>query len=173
MYCKNCGKLFEQGSICPYCGTNHQSEASAPGRNVKTVENFNLITAYTSLFKKYAKFDGRSRRSEYFLASIANCLVMVLYCVLLFFVCVGVESVNASAGAKLLGAGFGIFLLYALIMIIPGLAMTVRRLHDTGKSGGYIFVNLIPLVGGLIFFVFTLLDSEPGNNQYGPNPKGE
>lgn len=45
MYCKNCGKLFEQGSICPYCGTNHQSEAPAPGRNVKTVENFNLITA--------------------------------------------------------------------------------------------------------------------------------
>lgn len=64
-----------------------------------------------------------------------------------------------------------VMIIYVLIVFIPSLAVTVRRLHDTGKSGWYILLNLIPYVGGLIIFIFTVMDSEPGENKWGPNPK--
>jgi len=68
--------------------------------------------------------------------------------------------------------GFGvIYLLYALAVIIPGLAVTVRRLHDIGKSGWMILISLIPIIGGIWLLILTVTDGEPGENQYGPNPK--
>jgi len=68
--------------------------------------------------------------------------------------------------------GYGLYVSYALAIAVPSWALTVRRLHDVGKSGWWIFINLIPLVGGIWFFVLTVLDSKPGDNQYGPSPKG-
>ena len=62
--------------------------------------------------------------------------------------------------------------LYSFVIIIPSLSIIVRRLHDTGKSGWMILLGLIPFAGVIIIFVFMLLDSQPGTNQYGPNPKG-
>lgn len=59
-----------------------------------------------------------------------------------------------------------------MAVFIPSLAVGVRRLHDTGKSGWFLLIGLIPLVGGIILFVFTVQDSAAGDNQYGPNPKG-
>lgn len=61
--------------------------------------------------------------------------------------------------------------LYSLAVLLPALAVTVRRLHDIGKSGWWILLSLIPIVGSIIVLVFTCLDSEPTDNQYGPNPK--
>jgi uncharacterized membrane protein YhaH (DUF805 family) len=63
--------------------------------------------------------------------------------------------------------------LYILVSILPSLTVTVRRLHDTGKSGWMILLCLIPIVGIIIVLVFMVLDSDPGPNQYGPNPKLE
>ena len=63
--------------------------------------------------------------------------------------------------------------LYALAVLVPSLAVLVRRLHDTGRSGWWMLIALIPFLGGLILFVFTVMDSEPGRNDYGPNPKHE
>jgi uncharacterized membrane protein YhaH (DUF805 family) len=60
---------------------------------------------------------------------------------------------------------------FSLINIIPALSVTVRRLHDIGKSGWWYLICFVPLIGGLILFVFTVLDSEPDRNEYGPNPK--
>jgi len=60
-----------------------------------------------------------------------------------------------------------------LVYIIPALAVTVRRLHDINKSGWWIFIRIIPYVGDLILFVFSVMDSDPNHNEYGPNPKGE
>jgi uncharacterized membrane protein YhaH (DUF805 family) len=73
--------------------------------------------------------------------------------------------------------GLGIFIdvllgLYGLAVLIPGLAVSVRRLHDSGKSGWLILICLVPFVGGLIVLILMLLDSQPGANEYGPNPKG-
>ena len=59
-----------------------------------------------------------------------------------------------------------------LAVLVPSLAVAVRRLHDTGKSGWFVLIGLVPLVGGIVMLVFTVMDSTPGDNQYGPNPKG-
>lgn len=61
--------------------------------------------------------------------------------------------------------------LYTLVVFIPSLALSVRRLHDTGKSGWWMLITLIPLVGPLIMLFFMVKDSQPGTNEYGPNPK--
>jgi uncharacterized membrane protein YhaH (DUF805 family) len=63
--------------------------------------------------------------------------------------------------------------LYALAMIVPSIAVTVRRLHDTDRSGWWYLLVLVPLIGGLVILVFMLLDSTPGSNRFGPNPKEE
>jgi uncharacterized membrane protein YhaH (DUF805 family) len=62
--------------------------------------------------------------------------------------------------------------IYGLVVIIPSLAVTVRRLHDIDRSGWWIFINLIPLIGAIVLLVFAVSEGTPGNNRYGPNPKG-
>jgi uncharacterized membrane protein YhaH (DUF805 family) len=116
---------------------------------------------YLLVLKKYAEFNGRARRTEYWMF-------------LLFHIIVAVAAMLVD---NLLGLTFGeipygfIYMAYALATIIPGLAVTVRRLHDIGKSGWMILVSLIPLIGGIWLLVLMLTDSQPGNNEYGPNPK--
>ena len=61
--------------------------------------------------------------------------------------------------------------LLGLILIIPSLSVLFRRLHDTGRSAWWILIGLIPLIGAIVLFIFTVLDSEPGSNKFGPNPK--
>jgi uncharacterized membrane protein YhaH (DUF805 family) len=70
-------------------------------------------------------------------------------------------------------AGIGLLSgLFVLATLIPTIAVLVRRLHDTDRSGWWALLNLVPLVGGLVLLVFTVLDSQPGANRFGPNPKG-
>jgi len=104
-------------------------------------------------------FDGRSRRKEYWMFSLFNTLICIALTIpyLMF--------ARTEAGTLLSILLFG----YELVSIVPNLSCTVRRLHDTDRSGWWLLIGLIPL-GGLIIFVFTLLDSEPGANEYGPNP---
>jgi uncharacterized membrane protein YhaH (DUF805 family) len=61
--------------------------------------------------------------------------------------------------------------IYLLAVLLPSIAVAVRRLHDTGRSGWWIFIGLIPLIGVIVMLVFLVLDSKPGANDYGPNPK--
>jgi uncharacterized membrane protein YhaH (DUF805 family) len=117
---------------------------------------------YLQALKQYATFDGRARRKEYWFFMLFNVLVIVVLSVL--DVLVGTFSMEAEIG---LFSG-----LYALAMLIPGLAVLVRRLHDTDRSGWWVLLNLIPVIGALVILVFTLLDSQPGANRFGPNPKG-
>ena len=79
MYCSNCGTDAGQASFCPNCGTS--LFGVKPSGNV---ENFNLITAYKSMFKKYAQFNGRSRRSEYWLASVMNMIIVMAFYFIMF-----------------------------------------------------------------------------------------
>jgi uncharacterized membrane protein YhaH (DUF805 family) len=62
--------------------------------------------------------------------------------------------------------------LYSLAILIPSLAVTVRRLHDTDRTGWWLLIGMIPLIGAIVLLVFMLLDSQPGDNQYGAHPKG-
>ncbi len=187
MYCGNCGNNVSGAPFCNRCGTRvansqygHSGEASSSVYSAyipsATIESFNLFSALDSMFKKYATFSGRSRRQEYWLAGLVNYLLLLVW----IFV-VG----PMIAGSIISFGGFGIrhhfvvgitfWLLamgiYALLLIIPSLALTVRRLHDTGRSGLWWFIQLIPYVGSIILFVLMCIDGTPGSNQYGFDPK--
>jgi uncharacterized membrane protein YhaH (DUF805 family) len=112
--------------------------------------------AVRAVLGKYADFSGRARRSEYWFWTLA---VVLGYLVAVILAAIAKPFLYLA------------FLAY-LAILLPSLAVAVRRLHDTGKSGWLILLGLIPLVGGIILLVFTVSDSTPGDNQYGPNPKG-
>jgi uncharacterized membrane protein YhaH (DUF805 family) len=108
--------------------------------------------------RKYAVFSGRARRKEYWFFTLFYFLVLLL---------LGVVSELAGPGAEdalifLAGAFF-------LALFLPALAVTVRRLHDVGRSGWWILLGLVPL-GDIVLLIFTLLPSQPGQNRYGGNP---
>ncbi|MDR4936889.1 DUF805 domain-containing protein [Rossellomorea marisflavi] len=114
--------------------------------------------------KQYADFSGRTRRQEYWMYM----LFYSIFGIILYGVAV-IGMAMQSEGIILLG--MGIYILYTLALLVPTLAITVRRLHDTGRSGFWYFIGFVPLVGGIILLVFCCLDSENGNNQWGSNPK--
>lgn len=114
--------------------------------------------AIQSVFSKYATFSGRARRSEYW--------YFVLLQVIVTAVLNGLYSATESVAFS------AILVLFDLALLVPSLAVCWRRLHDIGRSGGYYFFVLIPLVGWILLLVWMCQDSQPGENQYGPNPKG-
>ena len=119
---------------------------------------------YIKVLKKYAVFSGRARRKEYWMFFLFNFIFSL------------VASLIDLGIGLLTFAVFGLGLLsilYALAVFVPGLAVSVRRLHDVGKSGWYLLINLIPIAGPLWFLVLACTDSQPGDNKYGPNPKEE
>jgi len=111
--------------------------------------------------KQYADFNGRARRTEFWMFMLFNIIFMTIAIVL----------------DNVIGTNFGelpygfFYLIYALAILIPGLAVEVRRLHDTGRSGWWILISLVPLIGAIWLLVLLVLDSEPEANEYGPNPK--
>ena len=117
-------------------------------------------------WQRATDFSGRSRRKEYWFFTFFNVLAMFLLAVIgglfdwLFF--------GENHKAPIL---FFLVFLYAIASMVPSLAITIRRLHDIGKSGWWYFIAFVPIVGGIILFVFTLLDSEPYANQWGLDPK--
>ena len=110
---------------------------------------------YLEVLKKYAVFSGRARRKEYWM--------FVLFNMIISFVLGFVEGIFGGPGI--------LYMIYGLAVLIPGLAVSVRRLHDTGKSGWWLLISLVPFVGGIVLIVFMATDSAVGENQYAPNPK--
>ena len=110
---------------------------------------------YLKVLKQYADFSGRARRKEYWM--------FVLFNVIFTFVAMLLDF--------LFGLPFIFTIIYTLALLIPSLAVLVRRLHDIGKSGWWYFISLIPLIGSIWLIVLLATDSQPGENEYGPNPK--
>lgn len=127
--------------------------------------------------RKYATFEGRARRSEYWLFSLFLFLSGIPVGILLMIAGVGVAgAANSDSAAGAGAAGISAILLlligvFYLAMFIPSLAVSVRRLHDSDKSGWLMLLCLIPF-GSLVILIFTLLDGTPGPNRYGEDPKG-
>ena len=110
---------------------------------------------YLEVLKKYAVFSGRARRKEYWMFFLFNIIIA--------FVLGFVEGLVGGPGV--LGT------LYGLAILIPGIAVSVRRLHDTNRSGWWLLIGFVPLIGAIVLLVFMVQDSKPGENQYGANPK--
>ena len=116
---------------------------------------------YLEVLKKYATFNGRARRKEYWFFALFNFIISIVLMVI-----DGVTgTLNAEVGIGMLGG------IYTLAILIPSIAVSVRRLHDTDRSGWWLLIILIPFIGAIVLLVFTVLDSTPGENQFGPNPK--
>jgi uncharacterized membrane protein YhaH (DUF805 family) len=115
---------------------------------------------YLHALRKYAVFKGRARRREYWVFELMNSAIALALFVL---------------AATLGKAGYQDFLslpfLYIVATLIPSLSSLIRRLHDTNRSGLWLLISMLPVVGPLILFGITVTDSDPGENRFGPNPK--
>lgn len=117
---------------------------------------------YFTVLSKYASFAGRARRTEYWMFALVNFIICIVLAI--------VAAVMGSGSKSALMIDL-VVLGYCLLILLPSIAVTVRRLHDTGRSGWWFWIQLVPIVGGIILFIFTVLDSTPGNNEFGPSPK--
>ncbi|MCL2919875.1 DUF805 domain-containing protein [Shewanella litorisediminis] len=108
---------------------------------------------YIGAWKKYADFTGRARRKEFWMFFLFNLIVSV-----------GMNLVDMALGSMLVGT------LYSLAVFLPSLAIGARRLHDTGRSGWWQLIALIPIIGIIVLIVFYCQDSQD-ENDYGENPK--
>ena len=121
----------------------------------------NLIEAVKSVLHNYMNFSGRARRSEYWYWVLAIVLFSIAMSHLLM------------VGKMVLG-GFPIMTnVYTIVVSLLSISVTIRRLHDIGKSGWWYVLNFIPFIGALIFLILLCQDSQPGPNQWGENPKGD
>jgi uncharacterized membrane protein YhaH (DUF805 family) len=113
------------------------------------------VNWYTAVIKNYAGFTGRARRTEYWMFTLISVIISIVLDVISYALKMG----------TLLGG------LYGLAVLIPTLAVGVRRLHDTDRSGWWLLIGLIPLVGAIILIVFFATEGNRGENQHGPDPK--
>ena len=118
------------------------------------------MTWYIEVLKKYAVFNGRARRKEYWM--------FLLFSIIIGFVLglvEGLAGIAPESDQSVLAD------LYMLAVLLPSLAVGARRLHDTDRSGWWLLIGLVPIIGAIVLLVFMVQDSQPGENQHGPNPK--
>ncbi|MEA3640915.1 MAG: DUF805 domain-containing protein [Lamprobacter sp.] len=116
---------------------------------------------YLEVLRKYAVFTGRARRKEYWFYFLINFLIITL--LLLTDKLIG--TLDQEDGMGLLSG------IYALAVLIPGIAVAIRRLHDTDRTGWWVLIALIPIVGPIILIFFLIQDSTAGDNRFGTSPK--
>lgn len=126
------------------------------------------MNEYLNAFRQYATFTGRARRREYWMFALFNAVIIFVLAIL-----AGMLSPNMDQTGPSLNLGTALYGLYTLAVFIPSLAVTARRLHDTGRSGWWQLINLVPFVGSIILLIFAVQDSQPGSNRWGTNPKGQ
>ncbi|MFP5221130.1 MAG: DUF805 domain-containing protein [Acidobacteriota bacterium] len=165
MICPNCGKEIVDGSIrCEHC----QAVIGSPDTGladrgyVQQERQLSAFGWYLEVLRNYAVFSGRARRKEYWFFVLFNLLAGM-----------ALGFVDGLAGTYNESSGYGLLsTIYLAATFLPALAVTVRRYHDTNRSGWWVLIWLVPLVGIVVHLVFALKDSQPGSNQYGQNPKG-
>ena len=109
---------------------------------------------YLAVIKNYVGFSGRARRTEYWMFFLFNLIIGIV-----------LEIIGLALKTQIL------YYIYGLAVLLPNLAVGVRRLHDTGKTGWWLLIGLIPIIGWIVLLVFFATPGQPGNNQYGPDPK--
>lgn len=178
MFCSKCGtQIFQQAQFCSGCGISigaSQSAPQSPGPYVyvpnqpnytgvnRAVSPISFGDAISSFFRNYANFNGRARRSEYWFATLLVSGVSMFLFIL--------DEVNSSYYQEFTFFTM-LYVFWVLGTFLPSLAISVRRLHDVGRFGTYIWMALIPLAGAIILLIEFVKDSQPGANQFGPSKK--
>ena len=119
---------------------------------------------YIGVLKKYVEFGGRARRKEYWMFFLINFIIAIILAI------VDVTVLGSSGDGSNPSIGMLSFI-YSLAVLVPSVAVAVRRLHDIGRTGWWLLIAFIPVVGGIVLLIFAVLDGTPGDNEYGPNPK--
>ena len=120
-------------------------------------ENYGIIDWFKKCMRNYVNFSGRARRKEFWYFALVQ---------------VGLTVLAMIMDAIIFSAETGLFyIVIALGLFLPSLAVSIRRLHDTGRSGWWFLISLIPLIGGIVFLVFCASDTKPETNQWGPPAK--
>ena len=149
MFCKNCGKQLPDGTAyCTQCGAPQNQAKQGYVYTGEPKASVGIVEATKLYFTRYAEFSGRSRRSEYWWATLSIGLI-------------------GSVVSVILG---DLSWIWTLVTLIPGLAICIRRLHDIGKSGWWYLVFCIPLIGQILLLIWFCKDSTE-DNEWGPNPK--
>ena len=116
---------------------------------------------YLKCWRQYADFKGRARRKEYWMFFLFNIIIVFL-----------LDMIDASMGMLDEESGFGLLSgIYMLAVIVPNIAVSVRRLHDIGKSGWNYFIGMIPLVGPIVMIIWFATAGDVGSNDWGEDPK--
>lgn len=117
---------------------------------------------YLKVLKNYVGFAGRARRKEYWMFTLFSLIVAVVLAII-----DGMGGFMTESGMGMLG------LLYSLAVLLPSIAVSVRRLHDIDKSGWWLLLILIPLIGAIVLLVFAVMEGTRGDNRFGPDPKSD
>lgn len=124
----------------------------------------NIMHYYLDVLKKYCIFTGRACRSEFWFFCLINLLILLIL----------EGTVLLSRGSiGLLILTSIVYYIYALIVLIPGIGVSIRRLHDIGKGGGWIFISLVPIIGWIWAIILYATPSDPGENRFGPSLQGD
>ena len=114
---------------------------------------------YFKVLQKYAVFEGRAHRTEYWMFTLINFIIAIILVVLS-----GNTGTTADRGPSTL------IVIYYLAILLPTLGVTIRRLHDTDRSGWWILIGFVPIIGGIWLLVLMILSGTPGDNRFGPEP---
>ena len=117
---------------------------------------------YIEVLRKYWVFEGRARRKEYWIFALISSLILIF-----------LSLVDEMTGWKVWDGEGVLGLIYSVAVLVPSLAVLVRRLHDTDRSGWWCLILLIPLIGLIVVFVFLVSNGNEGDNRFGPDPKAE
>lgn len=117
---------------------------------------------YIDVLRKYAVFEGRARRKEYWIFALISALILIF-----------LSLVDEVTGWKVWDDEGVLSLIYSVAVLLPSLAVMVRRLHDTDRSGWWCLILFIPLIGLIVVFVFLVTNGNVGDNRFGPDPKAE
>lgn len=160
-YCGNCGAELIEGAVyCSSCGASKEKLVNNQRRNM------GIFDYYKDALSKYSTFTGRASVKDYLYFILGNMIIGFVggIAVIILSIIVGVVTQNEYIGVIIY---IIITMGYGLYIMIPNFALMVRRLHDTGKSGAWLFISLVPIVGPIVILVLLFIQGTPGSNQYG------
>ena len=123
-----------------------------------------MSEAVRLFFARYCDFEGRSRRAEYWWAVLGLTLIIIAMC--------AIVGILAAISETLAFMGIGVIVLFQLGLIIPGISLVVRRMHDQNLSGLWYLVAFIPIIGSILVLYYMCIPGTKGPNRFGPDPKG-